>query len=46
MKSQGVKILRELKTHRDGATSFYISDPDGIVIQMIHHPPIAQREKS
>ena len=43
VQSQGVKVLREIKTHRDGARSFYIADPDGIVIQMIFHPPIAAR---
>jgi catechol 2,3-dioxygenase-like lactoylglutathione lyase family enzyme len=43
--SQGAKILKEIKTHRDGARSFYMEDPDGIVIQMIYHPPIAQRAK-
>lgn len=37
------RILREIKTHRDGARSFYFSDPDGIAIQLIYHPPIAQR---
>jgi catechol 2,3-dioxygenase-like lactoylglutathione lyase family enzyme len=40
-KNQNVKILKELKTHRDGARSFYAQDPDGVVIQMIYHPPIA-----
>ena len=29
------------KTHRDGARSFYVKDPDGIALQFIHHPPIA-----
>ncbi len=29
------------KTHRDGARSFYCEDPDGTVVQMIYHPPIA-----
>jgi catechol 2,3-dioxygenase-like lactoylglutathione lyase family enzyme len=43
IKSQNVKVVNEIKTHRDGARSFYISDPDGIVIQMIYHPPIAKR---
>lgn len=43
MRSQGVTFLREIKTHRDGARSFYIRDPDGVVIQMIYHPPIAKR---
>ena len=43
VKSQNVKILRDIKTHRDGARSFYMQDPDGVVIQMIYHPPIAAR---
>lgn len=43
VQSQNVKILREIKTHRDGARSFYMQDLDGVVIQMIYHPPIAIR---
>ncbi|MDR3608607.1 MAG: VOC family protein [Oligoflexia bacterium] len=43
VRSQGVKIAKEIKTHRDGARSFYMLDPDGVVIQMIHHLPIARR---
>jgi catechol 2,3-dioxygenase-like lactoylglutathione lyase family enzyme len=43
VKSHHVKILREIKTHRDGARSFYMEDPDGVVIQMIYHPPIASK---
>ena len=46
VKSQGAKIVREIKTHRDGARSFYMTDPDGIVIQMIYHPPIAASFRS
>lgn len=42
MKSQNVTIVREIKTHRDGARSFYCKDPDGVIIQMIYHPPIAK----
>lgn len=29
------------RLHRDGATSFYFRDPEGIRVQIIHHPPIA-----
>ena len=43
VKSLGVPIAKEIKSHRDGARSFYIRDPDGIIIQMIYHPPIADR---
>src|SRR5688500_3236649 len=32
VKAQGATILREPKTHRDGARSFYFADPDGIAI--------------
>lgn len=31
----GAKILKEIKTHRDGARSFYFEDPDGIIIQLL-----------
>jgi catechol 2,3-dioxygenase-like lactoylglutathione lyase family enzyme len=36
-----VPILAKTKAHRDGATSCYVSDPDGIAVQFIHHPPIS-----
>ncbi len=29
------------RTHRDGARSFYCHDPDGNVVQIIFHPPLA-----
>lgn len=41
LKSCGIILLKEPKTHRDGARSFYARDPEGNVIQFIHHPPIA-----
>jgi catechol 2,3-dioxygenase-like lactoylglutathione lyase family enzyme len=34
----GLDIVRPLRRHRDGTHSFYIKDPDGVVIQMIHDP--------
>jgi catechol 2,3-dioxygenase-like lactoylglutathione lyase family enzyme len=43
LKARGAKILKEPKTHRDGARSFYTQDPDGNVLQFIHHPPISDR---
>ena len=39
LKSHAVKAP---KTHRDGARSFYVKDPDGNGLQFIHHPPIAE----
>ena len=29
------------RTHRDGARSFYCTDPEGTTVQIIHHPPLA-----
>ncbi|HEX4046699.1 MAG TPA: VOC family protein [Elusimicrobiota bacterium] len=43
LKANGARILKEPKTHRDGARSFYAADPDGNVLQFIHHPPISGR---
>lgn len=42
---QNVKILKNPKWHRDGAYSFYLEDPDGHVVQVIYHPPIAKASK-
>jgi len=41
LKSHGVRILKEPRTHRDGARSFYCLDPDGNTVQIIFHPPLA-----
>jgi catechol 2,3-dioxygenase-like lactoylglutathione lyase family enzyme len=41
MLAHGVRMRTAPRTHRDGARSFYCEDPDGNVVQMIHHPPIA-----
>ncbi|VAW97014.1 Putative ring-cleaving dioxygenase [hydrothermal vent metagenome] len=40
--SKEIKILKDPKTHRDGARSFYCADPDGNTVQIIYHPPIAK----
>jgi catechol 2,3-dioxygenase-like lactoylglutathione lyase family enzyme len=39
----GISLAAEPKTHRDGARSFYFHDPDGILIQLIYHPPLADK---
>ena len=36
-----IEIFKPPRTHRDGARSFYCRDPDGNVVQMIFHPPLA-----
>ena len=38
---KGVTVLARPRTHRDGARSCYIKDPDGNTVQIIHHPPIS-----
>ncbi|MBD2858635.1 VOC family protein [Spongiibacter sp. KMU-158] len=42
LKSHGTAIKAAPRTHRDGARSFYFLDPDGNLVQIIHHPPIAE----
>jgi len=39
--SRGVAIVARPRTHRDGARSCYVTDPDGNIVQIIHHPPIS-----
>jgi catechol 2,3-dioxygenase-like lactoylglutathione lyase family enzyme len=41
LRSRGIPLAAEPKTHRDGARSFYFRDPDGLLIQLIYHPPIS-----
>ncbi|HEX2384962.1 MAG TPA: VOC family protein [Candidatus Binatia bacterium] len=41
---RGVKIVQPFKVHRDGSASFYLADPDGIVIQMLYEPHISPQE--
>lgn len=41
IKQAGFPLAKEVKTHRDGARSFYFRDPEENLIQIIHHPPIS-----
>lgn len=41
LRTNGVSIVKEPKTHRDGARSFYCRDPDGNIVQLICHPPLS-----
>ena len=41
--SRGVTVVARPKTHRDGARSCYVKDPDGNTVQIIHHPPISDK---
>ena len=38
-----IPLEQPVKTHRDGARSFYFRDPDGILIQLLYHPPISEK---
>src|SRR4249919_2983480 len=44
--SRGVTVVARPKTHRDGARSCYVKDPDGNTVQIIHHPPISNESSS
>ena len=37
-----IQIDKEPKTHRDGARSFYVVDPDGVLVQLMYHPPLSK----
>ena len=41
LEGNGVTLNSRPRTHRDGARSFYIRDPDGNRVQIIHHPSIS-----
>jgi len=41
LEAQGVSLVQEPKSHRDGARSIYFRDPDGFLIQLLYHPPIS-----
>ena len=44
LSEEGVEMLTDPRDHRDGARSFYCSDPSGTKIQLIYHEPIARKE--
>jgi catechol 2,3-dioxygenase-like lactoylglutathione lyase family enzyme len=35
-------IVHPLKHHRDGSVSFYLSDPDGNVVQVLYEPTLSR----
>ncbi len=43
LKTKGVLLTAEPKTHRDGARSLYFRDPENNGIQIIFHPPISDK---
>ena len=40
LQNRGVGLVQLPKTHRDGSRSIYFRDPDGKLIQLLHHPNI------
>ncbi len=40
LQNRGVELVQLPKTHRDGSRSIYFKDPDGKLIQLLHHPNI------
>ncbi len=44
VRSLGILLDQEPRSHRDGARSFYFRDPDQNRIQIIYHPLISDRE--
>lgn len=46
VRSRGVALAAEPKTHRDGARSFHVTDPDGNDIQVLYHPPISDAARA
>jgi catechol 2,3-dioxygenase-like lactoylglutathione lyase family enzyme len=34
----GARLLARPRTHRDGARSLYVAGPEGLVVQVLHHP--------
>jgi catechol 2,3-dioxygenase-like lactoylglutathione lyase family enzyme len=43
LESRGITLDAEPRTHRDGARSCYLRDPDGNQVQIIYHPPISEK---
>jgi catechol 2,3-dioxygenase-like lactoylglutathione lyase family enzyme len=39
LRERGARLLAEPRTHRDGARSLYVQGPEGLVVQILHHPP-------
>jgi catechol 2,3-dioxygenase-like lactoylglutathione lyase family enzyme len=42
IESLGGRIAKEPRQHRDGSYSFYVSDPDGNLIQALYEPTISK----
>lgn len=43
VEQEGITIVHRPKRHRDGSYSFYVSDPDGNTVQVLHVPNISNK---
>jgi catechol 2,3-dioxygenase-like lactoylglutathione lyase family enzyme len=41
LEERGIALVQKPKMHRDGARSLYFRDPDGNLIQILHHPAVS-----
>lgn len=41
LQANAIEMKSQPRTHRDGARSFYCVGPQGVIVQMIYHPPIS-----
>jgi catechol 2,3-dioxygenase-like lactoylglutathione lyase family enzyme len=40
LEQRGAALLARPRTHRDGARSLYLQGPEGLVVQILHLPPV------
>ncbi len=45
LEARGVRLLARSRAHRDGARSLYAEGPEGIVVQILHHPGVVERSR-
>ncbi len=38
LEARGATLAARPRTHRDGARSLYLAGPEGLVVQLLHHP--------
>lgn len=41
--ARGVRIVKPVRTHRDGSRSLYCEDPDGTLIQILYEPTLSRQ---
>ena len=44
LEKKGIPLDTAPRTHRDGARSFYLRDPEGNRLQFLYHPPLSRSE--